>query len=118
MAEVAQQVKLTAMIFSLFGLTVAAFVGLVLGLIAPRLVPVPPPASRGLVVMLYGSFVLAGSIILATMTRELWAPLPPVVAVVAPMAPVEPLKAEPPPAAKPEPIPEPIPELVIVPPVP
>ena len=102
------------MIFSLFGLTVAAFVGLVLGLIAPRLVPVPPPASRGLVMMLYGSFVLAGSIILATMTRELWAPLPPVVAVVAPMAPVAPLKAEPPPAPKPEPIPEP----VIVPPAP
>ena len=105
------------MIFILFGLTVAAFVGLVLGSITPRLVPIPPPATRGLVAMLYGSFVLAGGLMLAAMTRDLWLPVPPVVAVTAPMLPVEPPpepKILPPPAPKPEPIPEPS----IVPPTP
>lgn len=96
------------MIFSLFGLTVAAFVGLVLGLIAPRLVPVPPPATRGLVAMLYGSFVFAGSLVLAAMTREIWAPPRPTLAASAPMvAAAPPAEAEPPARPAPETRPQP-----------
>lgn len=88
------------MIFILFGLTVAAAVGLGLGLLSPRLVPVPPPATRALVAMIYGSFLLAGSIALGALTRDLWVPpRPPALAV----------GIGPPVIPKPRYVPEPIP---------
>lgn len=93
------------MIFILFGLTVAAAVALVLGLLSPRLVPVPPPATRGLVVMIYGSFLLAGGIAVGALTRDLWMPVR-AAALVLP-APVP--KPEPAPPPKPAPVPEPVP---------
>ncbi len=94
------------MIFILFGLWVAAIAGLGLGLLSPRWVPVPPPATRALVVMIYGSFTLAGGIVLAALTRDLWAPARPVVAVSLPL----PVEAPPPlPMVIPEP-PPPLPE--------
>lgn len=97
------------MIFILFGLTVAAAVGLGVGLLSPRLVPVPPPATRALVAMIYGSFLLAGSIALGALTRDLWMPpRPPAVATT----------IELPPAPKPIPAPEPPPKIDAPPPAP
>ncbi|MFY8106208.1 MAG: hypothetical protein ACOVKO_04770 [Elstera sp.] len=97
------------MIFILFGLWVAAVVGLVLGLLSPRWVPVPPPATRVLVAMIYGSFALAGGILLAALTRDFWAPARPVVTVSLP-PPVTPPPPAPTPVVVPDPIPPPLPE--------
>ncbi len=96
------------MIFILFGLTTAALVALLLGVISPRLVPVPPPATRGLVVLFYGSSVFAGGLMLAALTRDLW--LPPRPAVAVPLPSLSQPEAPPPVALPaPDPIPNPVP---------
>ncbi len=113
-----QQVKLSAMIFILFGLWAAAVVGLALGLLSPRWVPVPPPATRALVGMIYGSFALAGGIALAALTRDHWAPVRPM-AVINPVAAISlppSIEAAPIVAPEPPPTPEPRPSASLPPP--
>ncbi len=101
------------MIFILFGLWAAAVAGLALGVLCPRWVPVPPPATRALVGMIYGSFALAGGIALAALTRDHWAPARPAAIVSLP----PPIEAAPVVAPEPPP-PEPSPSASLPPPEP